>query len=71
MAVNKVIFDGNTLIDLSSDTVAPYKLLRGETAHDKSGKQIVGVLTRNNIYSGFSEPTVDFGVDGDIYIQIE
>lgn len=40
--VNKVVFGGDTLIDLSSDTVVANKILSGYTAHDKSGAPITG-----------------------------
>lgn len=40
--VNKVIYGGNILIDLTADTVGPDKLLDGVTAHDKSGAPIQG-----------------------------
>lgn len=42
MAVNKVIYDGDTLIDLSGDTVTADKMLVGITAHDKAGNPITG-----------------------------
>lgn len=42
MAANKVIYAGNTLIDLSNDTITPEDIKKGITAHDKSGAQIVG-----------------------------
>lgn len=42
MAINKVIYGGETLIDLTSDTVTPEKLLKGASAHDKSGEVIQG-----------------------------
>ena len=42
MAVNKVIYDGDTLIDLSGDTVTASQLLTGITAHDKAGNPITG-----------------------------
>ena len=42
MANNKVVYDGATLIDLTSDTVTPETLLTGATAHDASGVQITG-----------------------------
>lgn len=42
MAVNKVVFGNNTLIDLTSDTIQADKLLEGYTAHDASGANIVG-----------------------------
>lgn len=39
---NKVVYDGNVLIDISSDTVDQAHLLSGYTAHDKSGAPITG-----------------------------
>lgn len=45
MAVNKVIYGGNILIDLTKDTVTTDKLASGITAHDKSGKTITGTNT--------------------------
>ena len=42
MAYNKVVYGGQTLIDLTSDTVDPSTLLKNVTAHDKSGAQITG-----------------------------
>lgn len=43
--VNKVIYGGQTLIDLTGDTVSEDKLLSGITAHDKSGAKITGTCT--------------------------
>lgn len=40
--VSKVIYGGEVLIDLTSDTVDDAHLLKGYTAHDKSGTQVVG-----------------------------
>lgn len=45
MAINKVEFGGNTLIDLTSDTVTADKLLSGYTAHRADGEQITGTYT--------------------------
>lgn len=42
MAVNKVVYNGETLIDLTSDTVEAGSLLSGVTAHDKAGNKITG-----------------------------
>lgn len=42
MAVNKIIYGGRTLIDLTGDTVSADKLIKGITAHDKSGESITG-----------------------------
>ena len=43
--VSKVVYFGDTLIDLTSDTVEASKLLKGFTAHDKSGAPITGTST--------------------------
>ena len=45
MAKNKIIYNGNTLIDLTGDTVTADKLLQGYTAHDRSGALITGTAT--------------------------
>lgn len=44
MAINKVEYGGNTLIDLTSDSVTPETLISGVTAHDASGKKINGTF---------------------------
>lgn len=42
MAISKVIYGGNTLIDLTADTVVANKLLKGYTAHGADGEVING-----------------------------
>lgn len=41
---NQVIVNGETILDLRSDTVTPGTLQKGSTAHDKSGTKITGTL---------------------------
>ena len=43
--VNKVVYGGNTLIDLTGDTITADKMLSGFIAHDKSGASITGTCT--------------------------
>lgn len=43
--INKVIVNGETKMDLTSDTVDAAHLLTGYTAHDKSGAPITGACT--------------------------
>ena len=43
--VSKVVYFGETLIDLTNDTIEASKLLSGFTAHDKSGAPITGTST--------------------------
>lgn len=45
MAKNKIIYNGNTLIDLTGDTVTADKLLQGYTAHDRTGEIIIGTAS--------------------------
>lgn len=43
--VSKVVYFGDTLIDLTNDTITADKLLKGFTAHDKTGAPISGSST--------------------------
>lgn len=45
MANSKIIYAGQTLIDLTSDTVEASKLLSGITAHGKDGELVTGTCT--------------------------
>ena len=42
MAISKVVYGGNTLIDLTADTIVASKLLSGYTAHGADGEPING-----------------------------
>ena len=43
--INKVVYGGNVLIDLTGDTVTAATLASGVKAHDKSGALITGTNT--------------------------
>lgn len=45
MAISKVVYGGNTLIDLTADTVVASKLLKGYKAHGADGEVINGSCT--------------------------
>lgn len=45
MSINKVVYGGKTLIDLTGDTVTADKVLERFTTHDKSGASITGTCT--------------------------
>lgn len=45
MAINKIVYNGGTLIDLTGDTVTADKLMQGYIAHDKTGEIIIGTAT--------------------------
>lgn len=70
MGISKVDFGKTTLIDLTGDSVNAASLLRGKTAHNAAGEQVVGEVDLINIYTGSGEPSTDLGSDGDIYLDM-
>ena len=44
MGVSKLIINGTTRFDITSDTVASSNLLSGYTAHGADGNEITGVM---------------------------
>lgn len=54
MAVNKVDFDGITLVDLTGDTVTANDLADGVIAHGANGETVVGLLPKVEIDSVLS-----------------
>ena len=72
---NQVIVNGETILDLRSDTVTPETLQKGYTAHDKSGTKITGTLEASSVSvqpskavtitsNGTVSVTPDAGYDG-------
>lgn len=49
MAINKVVYGDDTLIDLTQDSVSAENLLEGETAHDRSGVPVTGTAKQGHI----------------------
>ena len=60
MAINKVVFGNQTLIDLTADTITPADLANGVTAHDASGASITGTSTLD------SDTSADTALVGEI-----
>lgn len=54
MGRSKIVYAGDTLLDLTEDTVTPETLLKGKTAHNAAGELITGVYEPVNIkqYTG-------------------
>lgn len=44
MAINKVVYDGKTLIDLTDSTVSTTSLAEGATAYNASGMKVTGTM---------------------------
>ena len=59
MAVNKVIYDGATLVDLTGDTVTADNLAAGVKATGADGKPIVGLLPKVTIDSQISDSSTN------------
>lgn len=70
MAVNHVIINGETVVDLRNDTVSADKLIKGATAHDKTGATITGTVSFATVYTGSGEPSSSLGEEGDLYLDL-
>lgn len=62
MAVNKVVVNDETVVDLTSDTVTSDVLLASYTAHDSSGNVITGILSDNldPVLNSLTVLTIDY-----------
>lgn len=65
MGINKVIYNGQVLIDLTSATVTPETLLEGTIAFNSAGEQIVGTLVISGGY--INRVPISINADGTIY----
>lgn len=80
MAISKIILNGVTQMDLTSDTVAANNLISPNTAHDAAGLPVVGeasggspnLQSKTNINPTTSSQTItaDSGYDGLSSVQI-
>ena len=67
MAVSKVIYGQNTLIDLTNDTVTADKVLSGYTGHDASGQAFEGTYVPSEGGGSLEEKAVNFyDYDGEL-----
>ena len=57
MAVNRVDYGGNTLIDLTADTVTADSLLSGFTAHGADGEPVIGTADGAHVASVTKAPS--------------
>ena len=67
MGISKVVYGGNTLIDLTADTVTAADLLQGVTAHGADGEAVTGTyqagapIAVGTANLGTSRATVNIG----------
>lgn len=64
MAVSKVNYGDDTLMDLTEDTVSPSNLMKGVTAHDSAGNSITGILEATEITTTLSAESTNVQVPG-------
>lgn len=74
MAISKVVYGTNTLIDLTADTVTAGSMTKGTTAHAADGVGITGTLKRaytfqqvGGDYSVFCLPMAGGSVSGEVW----
>ena len=70
MAANNGTINGETVVDLRNDTVSVDKLLKGATAHDKTGAAITDTVSFATVYTGSGEPSSSLGEEGDLYLDL-
>lgn len=68
MARSKIIINGQTYIDLTSDTVQADKVLSGYTGHKNDGSPFTGTVTFSEYHIVNEMPSTV--VDGDIYLKL-
>ena len=64
MAVNKVVYNRRTLIDLTADTVSKETLKKGFTAHQADGTMITGEFIGDDYDESTSELNVSLHPNG-------
>lgn len=70
MPVNKVIFDNETLIDITDSTITADTILDGYEGYSKSGSKITGNVVVHRYYTGTADPSSSLGSDGDLYLKV-
>lgn len=73
MGINKVVYDGTTLIDLTNDTVTVSDVVSGITFHLRDGTVASGSITNgNNSEYGLTDNTLPIVGVGEVdYMELE
>lgn len=71
MAVNKVIYGGNTLVDLTGDTVTAADLADGVKATSADGNPIIGLMKKITIDSSLSDTSTNPVQNKTIYTALQ
>ncbi len=66
--ISKIVYGGETLIDLTGDDVTPEKLLEGTTAHGKDGDKITGTIPSKSAQT-YTPSTVNQTISSGTYLS--
>lgn len=69
MGRSKVVYGGETLIDLTADTVNANNTLVGASGHGADGNVFNGSVVIVTYYTGTTDPSASLGNNGDIYLK--
>ena len=69
MGRSKVVYGGETLIDLTADTVNANNTLVGASGHGADGNAFNGAVVIVTYYKGTTDPSASLGNNGDIYLK--
>lgn len=66
---NKVVVNGNAIIDITDTTAVAANVENGRYFYTADGAKTPGSLVIQDYYTGSSAPSSSLGNDGDIYLQ--
>lgn len=67
MGCNKVVVNGQTLVDLTADTVDAAHLVEGYTAHSKTGEGVTGSIPVRNGSNATASTATTFTIKAGYY----
>ena len=67
--INKVIYNGGTLIDITDTPATSGDVVSGKVFYAQDGTKTNGSLTFQTYYTGSTAPSSSLGSNGDIYLQ--
>lgn len=71
MGMSRVDYNGETLIDISNDTVTPDTLAEGKTAHNANGDPIVGTMVASEGGNNMGSNIYDVNAVGRLSVDFE